>query len=148
MELLLDGKPSGQLSLKSAFLPAGKLMLVCEAGRGLRETSAAGRMDPYVIFKAEGQVRRPSCRKFVITRSTIGFISAGFCFLRGELVTEANAPPEGHTYVVAPRYIHPPDIGDLSPLSHIGRRKKKEIGLFGMGLCMVRESSWEYSASV
>lgn len=56
IELLLDGQPAGQLFAKCAFLPAGKLSFVCEAGRGLRETSAAGRMDPYVTFKADGQV--------------------------------------------------------------------------------------------
>lgn len=98
-------------------------------------------MDPYVIFKAEGQVRRPSYGKFVITLSTIGFISAGFVFIRGESVIKANVPPVRHTYFVAPRYIHHPIVGDLSPLSHIGHRKKKEVGLFGMRLCMVRESS-------
>lgn len=56
IELLLDGQPAGQLFAKCVFLPAGKLSFVCEAGRGLRETSAAGRMDPYVTFKADGQV--------------------------------------------------------------------------------------------
>ena len=56
IELFLDGQPAGQLFAKCAFLPAGKLSFVCEGGRGLRETSAAGRMDPYVIFKADGQV--------------------------------------------------------------------------------------------
>lgn len=54
--LLLDGQPAGQLFAKCTFLPAGKMSFVCEGGRGLRETSAAGRMDPYVIFKADGQV--------------------------------------------------------------------------------------------
>ncbi|CAM9228565.1 unnamed protein product [Pylaiella littoralis] len=53
--LLLDGRPAGELFAKSAFLPAGKLSFVCEAGRGLRETSATGRMDPYVTFEADGQ---------------------------------------------------------------------------------------------
>ncbi|CAM9341515.1 unnamed protein product, partial [Hapterophycus canaliculatus] len=57
IQLSLDGQPAGLLFAKSAFLPAGKLSFVCEAGRGLRETSAAGRMDPYVIFKADGQAR-------------------------------------------------------------------------------------------
>ncbi|CAN0147336.1 unnamed protein product, partial [Ectocarpus sp. 8 AP-2014] len=55
IELLLEGKPAGQLFAKCVFLPAGKLSFVCESGRGLRETSAAGRMDPYVTFKADGQ---------------------------------------------------------------------------------------------
>lgn len=61
IELLLDGQPAGQLFAKCAFLPAGKLSFVCEGGRGLRETSAAGRMDPYVIFKADGQVAADWC---------------------------------------------------------------------------------------
>lgn len=61
IELLLDGQPAGQLFAKCTFLPAGKLSFVCEGGRGLRETSAAGRMDPYVIFKADGQVRSRRC---------------------------------------------------------------------------------------
>lgn len=56
LDLGLEGQPSGQLFVKTAFLPAGKLTFVCEGARGLRETSAAGRMDPYVVFKAEGQV--------------------------------------------------------------------------------------------
>ncbi|CAN0260617.1 unnamed protein product, partial [Ectocarpus sp. 12 AP-2014] len=55
IELLLEGQPAGQLFAKCVFLPAGKLSFVCESGRGLRETSAAGRMDPYVTFKADGQ---------------------------------------------------------------------------------------------
>eukprot|EP00903_Cladosiphon_okamuranus_P006779 g6608.t1 len=55
IQLSLDGQPAGQLFAKCAFLPAGKLSFVCEGGRGLRETSAAGRMDPYVTFKADGQ---------------------------------------------------------------------------------------------
>lgn len=58
IQLFLDGQPAGLLFAKSTFLPAGRLSFVCEAGRGLRETSAAGRMDPYVIFKADGQVRK------------------------------------------------------------------------------------------
>ncbi len=66
IELVLDGQPAGQLFAKSTFLPAGKLSFVCEGGRGLRETSAAGRMDPYVTFKADGKVgtgtRGPACR--------------------------------------------------------------------------------------
>ena len=56
LELVLDGKPSGQLYVKKLFLPAGKLTVMCEAGRGLREVSAARRMDPYVVLKADGKV--------------------------------------------------------------------------------------------
>eukprot|EP00752_Nemacystus_decipiens_P004626 g4222.t1 len=59
IELFLDGQPAGQLFAKCTFLPAGKLSFVCEGGRGLRETSAAGRMDPYVIFKADGGIIDP-----------------------------------------------------------------------------------------
>ncbi|CAN0447276.1 unnamed protein product, partial [Ascophyllum nodosum] len=55
LELYLDGKRSGSLLVESAFLPAGKLTLVCKAGRGLRETSAGGRINPYVVFDSDGQ---------------------------------------------------------------------------------------------
>ena len=65
--LLLDGQPAGQLFAKCTFLPAGKLSFVCEGGRGLRETSAAGRMDPYVIFKADGQVS--ACVRVAVQRA-------------------------------------------------------------------------------
>lgn len=58
LDLTLEGQPSGQLFVKTVFLPAGKLTFVCESARQLRETSVAGRMDSFVVFKAEGQVRR------------------------------------------------------------------------------------------
>ncbi|CAM9099586.1 unnamed protein product, partial [Discosporangium mesarthrocarpum] len=55
VELASDGEASGQLLIKCVFLPAGRLKIKCEAGRALRDVSGTGRLDPYVVFKIDGQ---------------------------------------------------------------------------------------------
>ena len=45
----------GHLLIKPQFLPAGNLSVHCIEGKGLRAMDTAGRQDPYVVFKVDGQ---------------------------------------------------------------------------------------------
>lgn len=48
-------KSNGKLVMKTEFLPAGRLMLHCIEGKGLRNVDTVGRQDPYVQFTVDGQ---------------------------------------------------------------------------------------------
>ena len=45
---------TGEVMMKCEFLVAGTLNIHIKSGRNLRETESIGRLDPYIVFKADG----------------------------------------------------------------------------------------------
>ncbi|GMI45863.1 hypothetical protein TrCOL_g8423 [Triparma columacea] len=45
---------TGEIMMKCEFLVAGSLKIHVKSGRNLRETESIGRLDPYIVFKADG----------------------------------------------------------------------------------------------